>query len=165
MTRRSITFVDLALGLALLVAFGCVAVPRVEEASARAKSREAIELLGDLHQRAAAYYAASHGGRARCSLGRSALLPEVPGPRPTWAAFDEDPIFRALGLGAGESLYALHVSGRSGCDLGEHGDSLYVFRALGDLDGDGVWSRFELRGTRGARGLERSAIRARLPLE
>lgn len=165
MTRRSLTFFDLLLGGLLAVALACVAVPYVERASARAKSREAIELLGDLHRSAAAYYEVKQGGRERCSLGRSALLPETPGPSPRWADFDRDPVFRALGYGAGESLYALHVAGRSGCDLADVGETVYTFRAFGDLDGDSLMSRFELRSVRGARGLERTAIHARLPLE
>src|SRR5690606_4691580 len=125
---------DLVLGGALTVVLGCLVVLYVERASAEARSLEAVELLGDLHRSAAAYYEARHGGRERCSLGRSALLPEEPGPSARWADFDRDPVFRALGYGAGESLYGLHVSGRAGCDLAEVGETVYTFRAFGDLD-------------------------------
>jgi hypothetical protein len=164
-TRRSFTLLDLSLAAVLVAALACVVIPYVERASAQAKAQEAIELLRDLHGSAAAYYDARHEGRERCALGRSAVLPEVPGPSPKWADFDRDPVFHALGYGAGESLYALHVAGRSGCDIAERGDTVYTFRAFGDLDGDGVQSRFELRSTRGLRGLERSALHAHLPLE
>lgn len=113
---------------------------------------EASELLQELSDRAAAYYGTSwDGGLRRC-------LPPGAGPTPTEPTIEPDAVdffaatarghdnWKALGFQPDRAIrYSYrYMPSAAGCDLGGEGkDGPVTFRAEGDLEGDGVRSRFE----------------------
>jgi len=120
------------------------------------KISEASELLQEMSDRAAAYYATSwEGGKRFC-------LPESAGPTPATPTVDATEVDFAAeqqsGHASWEALafqpdrpvrysYSYRPSDH-GCDLTAADELLSVsFRAEGDLDGDGVSSIFERRAT------------------
>ena len=125
------------------------------------KVSEASELLQVMSQRASAYYDTSW------SSSKLDCLPPAAGPTPpspniesqevdffssdtagsaTWQALDFQPA-RPVRFS-----YS-YAPSRDGCGLGELDEpSTVVFRAEGDLDGDGVRSTFERRATVGRDG-------------
>ncbi|MDH3485773.1 MAG: hypothetical protein OEM16_16270 [Myxococcales bacterium] len=116
------------------------------------KILEASELLQELTDRAAAYYGTSwDDGHRRC-------LPPAAGPTPTEPTVDPEDVdfyaptaegydsWKALGFQPDRSIrYSYrYMPAEAGCDLGGDGrDAPITFRAEGDLEGDGVRSRFE----------------------
>jgi type II secretory pathway pseudopilin PulG len=116
------------------------------------KILEASELLQELSDRAAAYYGTSwDGGLRRC-------LPPGAGPTPAEPTVDPEEVdffapsteghetWKALGFQPDRAIrYSYrYLPGEAGCGLGGDGkDALVTFRAEGDLEGDGVRSRFE----------------------
>jgi hypothetical protein len=122
------------------------------------KLAEATELLDEMHRGAAAYYAIEHridGKLARGCLPTGAgPYPEQPSVDPTLVDFASDTVgkatWAALGI-QGSNLryrYTLVVS-KPGCRPHEpsRGAPVVVFRAEGDLDGDGVLSTIERSAT------------------
>ncbi|MDH3625192.1 MAG: hypothetical protein OEQ49_15080 [Myxococcales bacterium] len=116
------------------------------------KILEASELLQELNDRTAAYYGTSwDGGYRRC-------LPPGAGPTPTEPTVEPEDVdffaptteghetWKALGFQPERAIrYSYrYMLSESGCGLGGDGkDAPITFRAEGDLDGDGVRSRFE----------------------
>lgn len=123
------------------------------------KVSEAPEILGELHKRAAAYFAA----RVRDESGRlhSRCLPSSAGPtpvEPTREAVDVDfaqaadfgPTWAAIAFQPERPVryrYTMTTEA-STCDLEDaRGKTMITFTAEGDLDGDGQRSLFERRAT------------------
>jgi hypothetical protein len=116
------------------------------------KILEASELLQDLHDRTAAYYETSwSNGLRHCLPPRAGPTPQAPHVEPesvdfassseVWAALDFEPD-RPI------RFSYEYLPSEVGCDLDSDGSTpLVIFRATGDLDGDGVWSRFERSAT------------------
>jgi len=120
------------------------------------KISEASELLQELSDRASAYYATSWAD------GKRFCLPQSAGPTPTLPTVDSATVDFAAEEHAGhETWEALgfqpdrpvrysysFLPSRHGCGLvGDDEGGSVVFRAEGDLDGDGVRSVFERRAT------------------
>ncbi|MBT8469514.1 MAG: type II secretion system protein [Myxococcales bacterium] len=117
---------------------------------------EASELLQSMSDRASAYYAMTWAN------GKRFCLPEGAGPTPTVPTIDPATVeFAAEVTGGHETWEALgfqpdrpvrysysFLPSRHGCGLvGDDEGGTVVFRAEGDLDGDGVRSVFERRAT------------------
>ncbi len=116
------------------------------------KILEASDLLQELSDRAAAYYGTSwDAGLRRC-------LPPGAGPTPAEPTIDPEEVdFFASGIEGSDTWRALgfqpdrpirysyrYLPSEHGCNLGGEGkDAPVTFRAEGDLEGDGVRSRFE----------------------
>ncbi|MCB9619522.1 MAG: hypothetical protein H6721_22665 [Sandaracinus sp.] len=114
------------------------------------KVEEASQVLGQIHERMAAYYEAEHGTLRHC-------LPSPAGPTPAEASIDGVEVDLAADATGGATWAALDlgltrplryryevIPLREGCDIRVRpGESLFVLRATGDLDGDGRMSRFE----------------------
>ncbi len=137
-----------------------VAVPTFMRHVRTSKTSEASEQLATLHRLSAAYYARRHTGPD--GRRRQHCLPDAAGPAPaaptispqtvdfTAAATPGASTWRALGFAPQDPTryrYALEPV-EAGCDLAlAERPYLLSIRAEGDLDGDGVLSRFERRAT------------------
>ena len=148
--------IEAGLLLSLLAVVLAVFVPTFVRRVRTNKISEAAELLQTMSRGANAYYDTSWS-----SLVRRCLPPSAgPTPQaPTTEAEDVD-FFSPEALGH-ESWKALrfqpdrpvrfsyrYVPSADGCALAESGDAVsVVFRAEGDLDGDGVRSTFERAAT------------------
>ncbi len=126
------------------------------------KIAEPTELLQSMHDGATAYYA------TRWDNGLERCLPAAAGPAPEQALVEPVAVdFAADDAVGAESWQALgfqpdrpiryryqYAPAKSGCGLGAGGPSEEVlFVAEGDLDGDGVLSRFERRARPGPDGV------------
>lgn len=140
---RSFTVLQLAAIFALGGSVLAVAIPTFLENSRASRLAEPLEGLQRIAARANALAAGSPAGLgypesapltpARVPQGQRVLDP--PG---TW----EHPTWRRLGFSWDvEHSYAFEFESRV-----EDGRAVFVARAYGDLDGDGVQSRFEISG-------------------
>ena len=124
---------------------------------------EASELLQEMSDRTAAYYATSW------DTGKRYCLPPSAGPTPAVPTVDPEEVdffadeqaghttWKALGFQPFRAVrYSYsYATSQDGCDLiGSDDFEPVSFRAEGDLDGDGVPSTFERRATLGADGLK-----------
>jgi hypothetical protein len=127
------------------------------------KISEASELLQEMSDRAAAYYATSW------ATGKRFCLPQSAGPTPAAPTVELTEVdfsaeehsghasWEALGFQPDRPVrYSYsYAPSHHGCDLIADGEPRVVsFRAEGDLDGDGVRSIFERRATIDAKGLK-----------
>jgi hypothetical protein len=143
---RRFSPVELAVGVALTGSVLAVAVPafvRELHASRFVEPTKGLERIGV----AAVAYAEIHGRFPESA----ALTPSVP-PRgtkepdepgiwdtPTWTALDFRPVPEGVPHAYAFSFEATSVpNGPPG--------SAFIAQARGDLDGDGIWSTFEIRG-------------------
>ena len=116
--------------------------------------------------RAAAYYATSWDGKSPC-------LPPAAGPTPAEPSVDAQQLdfyspeakghetWKALGFQPNRPVRYSYTftPAVDGCDLvGREGLGTVSFRAVGDLDGDGVESTFERRATLGPDGWEEAEV-------
>jgi len=147
---------EAALLLCILGSVLAVFVPTFLRRVRTNKISEASELLQEMSERAAAYYATSwYSGLRHC-------LPPAAGPTPRAPSVDPEEVdFFAPEQPGHESWSALDFQpdrpirysysyrpDENGCDLeGSKGAGIVSFRAEGDLDGDGVRSTFERRAT------------------
>ena len=161
--RPRLSLIEVALLLCLIGIVLAVFVPTFVARVRTNKISEASELLQEMSDRAAAYYATSWGG------GNRHCLPPSAGPTPAAPTVDLVEIdffapdhaghasWKALDFQPGRPVrysYSYTPSG-DGCDLASGDDLASVsFRAEGDLDGDGVRSTFERRATLEADGLK-----------
>lgn len=150
--RPTLSLLEAALLLCILGTVVVVFVPTFMDRVRTNKITEASELLQELSDRTAAYYGTSwDGGFERC-------LPAAAGPTPVEPTIDPEIVDFAspssVGHGSWQALgfqpdHAIRYSYRyvpseAGCDLGGEGkDGPVAFGAEGDLEGDGVRSRFE----------------------
>jgi len=150
--RPRLSLLEAALLLSIVGTVAAVFVPTFMSRVRTNKITEASELLQELSDRAAAYYGTAwDGGLVRC-------LPPAAGPTPSLPTIDPEVVdffaptaqghdnWEALGFqpdGAIRYSYR-YMPSEAGCDLGGEGKNGPVtFRAEGDLEGDGVRSRFE----------------------
>ena len=155
------SLIEAALLLCLLGIVLAVFVPTFLRRVRSNKISEASELLQEMSDRAAAYYATSW------TTGERFCLPQSAGPTPAAPSVDLVEVdftaeehsghatWEAIGFQPDRPVrysYSFAPS-HHGCDLIATGDPRSVsFRAEGDLDGDGVHSVFERRATIGAEG-------------
>ncbi len=132
-----------------------VAIPSFIQYVRRSKVAEAEANLGAIHRAAEAYYLAEHATstgelQTGCAVG-SAVTPNVPGSTPR--AVDPWPeSFVALGFTPADPLrYRYEIVGDGRCGHGPS-ESIYSFRAIGDLDDDGITSMLERSAGTDAQG-------------
>ncbi|MFW6087257.1 MAG: pilus assembly FimT family protein [Myxococcota bacterium] len=161
-----LTFVEVALLIAVVGALLAIGVPTFVRHLRASKTAEAAEQLARLHDRAAAYFAASHpqedGTMGRQCLPKAAgPVPEEPSPDPvevdptdpeapghaTWKALDWQPDRRLR-------FRYTFAPEKSGCGIrAEDDEPVLTLRAEGDLDGDGTFSTYERLATVSDEGL------------
>ena len=154
--RPRSSLVEAALVLGIVGSAIAVFAPTFMRQVRTNKILEASELLQELSDRTAAYYDTSWDGDLR------RCLPTAAGPTPAAPTVDPKVVdFFEPTAGGYETWKALefqparairysyrYMPSESGCELpSEGGNSLVTFRAEGDLEGDGVRSRFERRAT------------------
>jgi hypothetical protein len=158
-----LSLVEVALLLCIGAVILAVFVPTFLDRVRTNKISEAAEFLEEMHARAAAYYGAAWDD------GKRLCLPPSAGPTPASPSAElievdflaEDQAghasWAALGFQPDRSLrysYSYRPSA-DGCELGSgEQPSSVLFRAEGDLDGDGVLSTFERRASIDAEGLK-----------
>jgi len=154
--RPRLSLLEAALLLCIVGIAVAVFMPTFARRVRTNKILEASELLQELSDRAAAYYGTSwDDGHRRC-------LPPGAGPTPTEPTIDPKDVdffaptaeghdtWKALAFQPDRAIrYSYrYMPSETGCDLGGEGkDGLITFRAEGDLEGDGVRSRFERQAT------------------
>jgi hypothetical protein len=140
---RPFTPLQVAVAFAIGGSILAVAIPTFLESSRTSRLAEPLEGLQRIAERASALAA---GAPAELGYPESAPLTparvpqgrRVLDPAGTW----EHPTWRRLGFSWDvEHSYSFEFESRR-----EPGRSLFVARAYGDLDGDGVQSRFEISG-------------------
>jgi prepilin-type N-terminal cleavage/methylation domain-containing protein len=162
-SRRShhgFTMIELMIVVAILGIISAIAIPTFTLIMRRSKTAEATANLGAMFKSASSYYSAERGSQ---DLGGTVTgyctVPDddmrVDG---TTTVFDPDankhkvsagPNLKALGFSIADFVYFAYglVEGNGGagaCDNDSSDSSVYTFIARGDLDSDGVESRFEL---------------------
>lgn len=161
--RPSLSLIEAALVLCVITSALAVFVPTFVRRLRTNKISEASELLQEMSDRAAQYYATSW------DTGRSHCLPPKAGPTPALPSVDSNTVdffaeeqpghttWEALGFQPDRPIrYSYsYTPSRDGCGLDGSDEIVSIsFRAEGDLDGDGVRSIFERRATVDAGGLQ-----------
>lgn len=137
---RRFTPIELAIGVALLGSVAAVAVPTFVREVHASRFSEPLDALARMSQGAVAYAEANGHFPESAPLtpatpppGRKEALPEETWDEPHWRALD----FRPVPTNAPQAYaYAFDSQGVT-----------FVARAHGDLDGDGIFSTFEVRGS------------------
>jgi hypothetical protein len=152
-----LTLVEAALLVSVLGVVLAAGIPAFVRGLRTSKTSEAPEELARMFAAVRAYYAAPQptatGPRVHCLPDAAGPTPELPSPDPVEVAFDapEEPgaaTWHALNYtpeGAIRYRYSL-LPVRAGCSAtpADARDPVVLrLRAEGDLDGDGVMSRFE----------------------
>ena len=159
--RPGLSLVEAGLLLCLAGIVLAVFVPTFMRRVRVNKLSESAELLEELSNRAAVYYATSWDGKRHC-------LPPAAGPTPAAPTVDRSAVdffskdwvghlsWQALGFQPDRPIrYSYsYTPSESDCDLIDRKEPVTVsFRAEGDLDGDGVRSIFERQATIDRNGL------------
>ena len=160
-SRPSLSLIEGALLLSLLALILAVFVPTFLRRIRTNKISEAAELLGEMSRRAQVYYDATWPAQQRH------CLPPAAGPAPTTPTEEPHAVDFFSPKTAGHQTWEAigfqpdrptrfsyrYTPSRDGCALpGSEDEVSVVFRADGDLDGDGVRSVFERRAVVGRDG-------------
>ena len=138
--------------IAILGILAALAIPIMSGLMRRSKTAEAAEQLNALFQRAAVYYSVEHAEQGTDGAITTACTVAMAGPRPMIPSvqkqlFVPDQFFRALNFMIGDYVYySYSVKGPEFPRCGHPAlkEDLYTFSAYGDLDGNGIRSRFEM---------------------
>lgn len=157
--RRGFTLVELLTVVAILGVLASIAIPGFLLYLRRAKTSEATGNINELFQNGAALYARHTGADGavqglnaaivtNCVAPSNPLSPANPGPEKQ--KFPGGPGFKLIDFTIADYVYYGYemVSVGTGpglsCGYTAGTQSLYTFRARGDLDGDGLQSLIEL---------------------
>ena len=164
--RPRLSLLEAALLLCLIGIVLAIFVPTFLGRVRTSKISEASELLREMSARAAAYYATSWDGKSHC-------LPPAAGPTPAEPSVEAQRVdfyspeakghetWKALGFQPDHPVRYSYTftPAVDGCDLvGREDLGTVSFRAVGDLDGDGVESTFEWQATLGRDGWEQADV-------
>jgi type IV pilus assembly protein PilA len=150
---RGFTILEVMIVVAVLGVLAAVAVPAFVRYSRRAKTTEAVDKLAHLYRMSAAYWAADGSTRLSTAAAAARSFPASTGPTPadvpagtrvvdapgTWSS----PTWQALNF----SITDPHYFSYEYASEGSNASAAFTARALGDLDGNGVYSTFERAGT------------------
>ncbi len=147
---KTVWIIVIVAGLALCVPctgiLAAMGIPAFVGYTRRSKTAEATSMLSSLFRGAASYYNEERSGPAgiltHCTVD-SATTPNAPGRTRTLLG-PLPPSFEALTFpGSDPVYYRYEIVSAGGCNHSTN-ETLYTFRARGDLDGDGEQSLFEL---------------------
>jgi type II secretory pathway pseudopilin PulG len=161
--RPSLSLIEAALLLCLIGIVLAVFVPTFARRIQTNKITEASELLQEMSDRTAAYYATAW------DTGTRYCLPPKAGPTPAAPTVESETVDFSADNQSGHATWTglgfqperpirysySYTPSRAGCDRSGRDDlGSVTFRAEGDLDGDGVRSVFERRAILDATGLQ-----------
>ncbi len=152
---KGFTLIELMVVLATLSVLLALAIPGFMGYVARSKTSEVSGNLNLMFKGAEAYYIQASAGSqdvgsgtaGHCIVGTTALLPATPTAAKQLVNFLSVAEFQSLGFSISDPVFygyrVLATGGTSACNMGAS-TTLYTFLAMGNLDGDSVFSRFEL---------------------
>jgi prepilin-type N-terminal cleavage/methylation domain-containing protein len=162
--KHGFSLMEIMIVVAIAGILASIAVPTFTMLMNRSKSGEVTANLNSMFKAASAYYSAERtpqggigsGGGANvtgyCVVGAMAGPLPATGPTKSKQRLEatSDPSLKALGFAVADSVYfAYQLHSTDGdpdptCGHSANSSDLYTFSAYGNLDGDAVWSTFEL---------------------
>jgi prepilin-type N-terminal cleavage/methylation domain-containing protein len=151
---RGFTLIEVMVAVAIVGILATLALPAFISYVARSKTAEASQNIDQLYKLASVYYTRDLSGQGTesavtgyCTTDSADRVPTVPtrDKRDLGLTAATNPELYALRFAVADMIYFSYGLTSSGGGCGHQGDEqLYTFFANGDLDGDGIWSTFEL---------------------
>jgi prepilin-type N-terminal cleavage/methylation domain-containing protein len=151
--RSGFTLIELMIVVAIIGILAAIALPAFRSYILRSKTSEATANLKQLFQGAATYYVSERAGQGisssvsgSCTVGStSGTLPATPTSQKQLVNFTTEANFQDLTFSVADPVFFAYGINSAGSACNNSASTpLYSFRAVGDLDGDGATSLFEL---------------------
>jgi prepilin-type N-terminal cleavage/methylation domain-containing protein len=150
---RGFTLIELMVTIAILGILAALAIPAFTAYVARSKTAEVSANINVMFKASSTYYLSGLAGKGigsnisgYCTIGSAGPRPATPGK--SKVPFVADNNFKALGFHIADFVYFSYgittAGATSACGFAKNTASIYTFYANGDLDGDGILSKFEL---------------------
>ena len=151
---RGFTLIEVMVAVAIVGILATLAIPAFISYMARSKTAEASQNIDQMYKLAAVYYTRDLSGQGTnsavtgyCIVGSAGRTPDVPlkEKQDLDITAADDPELLALRFSVADLVYFSYGETSLGAGCGNVPSSqLYTFFANGDLDGDTIWSTFEL---------------------
>jgi prepilin-type N-terminal cleavage/methylation domain-containing protein len=151
---QGFTLIELMVVVGIMGVLSSVAIPAFTRLVNRSKTAEIAANLDSMFKNASSYYTSERSSQGQVSsvAGHCTVddaLPSPSAPQKNKQVFPGNDTFRMLGFSVADLVYYSYglASGTSGvgrCNNNPSALVLYTFYANGDLDGDSIYSTFEL---------------------
>lgn len=148
------TLIELMIVVVIIGILAAVAVPAMIRFVKRSKTSEATGNLGEIYNGAQTWYSQEHVGRGvnttdsfvHCTVGPMNTMTALDGIKHRITTIlPGTPFFRLGFQPSGQVYYQYSIEGSTeACALPPNNLQVYTFVAIGDLDGNGTQSRFEM---------------------